>query len=634
MADKGATKLPGFVGWLILIIIVCAIALPIGIPLWLAITEKSYDFPDVRIDALVKPDGSLTLTEQRTFNFDGEFSFAFFTVDWPLDQIEDFSVSENGQPIPISTDESTSSQLKARWEFAADDEERTFTISYKARCAVDVWADTAHLNWQFIGTGWEVPTDHAFVRLHLPAAAVNPKKLARPTETCPFAAPGGDFRTRPLAKGETLAWGHGPLGGEVRIPDPQTVTLEVSDLPEFTFVEGSILFPESAVPFAYQVPAPMRETIATTEAQLAETANAERHALLAREAQNESRRQVLWFVLAGLVLSFILLILLSRLRDRVRGVPTNLQSPPEDIHPVELAQLWAGANGRMGMGNVYRTQMLHLARIGAIELQAVGPVSDPDDFRVRLRDVKDAEPRDMEFLEFLFPKSTDDDIALSSLKPTGERKTELREWWKLIDSSGKGLLRGMLPSVRWESVLTTMLAIAGIVLGIAITEWIEHPIALLLIPVALVGMTIAHVLIRPRIGEQGRERVAKWRAFRRFLTDFSSLPEAPTLAVVIWEQYLVYATALGVADEVEKQVKALIPPQELPSPWKGAPSGINSMAFVHRFNTVPVHSAVSTTSASSSSSSGIGSFSSGGGGGGGFSGGGGGGGGGTGGGAG
>jgi uncharacterized membrane protein len=239
----------------------------------------------------------------------------------------------------------------------------------------------------------------------------------------------------------------------------------------------------------------------------------------------------------------------------------------------------------------------------------------------------------MEFLEFLFPKATDDDIALSSLKPKGERRSELREWWKLVDSTGKGVLRGLLPSLRWESLLTTILGIASIPAGIILTIMIESPVALLLIALGVVGMSVAHVLIRPRIGEQGRERVAKWRAFRRFLTEFSSLPEAPALAVVIWEQYLVYATALGVADEVEKQVKTLIPPEELPSPWKGAPSGLDGFSMMRSFTTVPVHTAASTTTVSSSSSSGIGSFSSSSGGGGGFSGGGGGGGGGTGGGA-
>jgi uncharacterized membrane protein len=631
MANKNAGSLPGFVGWLILIIVVCAVVLPIGIPLWIALSAKSYDFPEVRIDATVQPDGSIDLVEKRTFDFDGQFSFAFFTISEPPQMIQGFTVREGDRQIPFA-DES-SYEFKARWNFAAEDEQRTFTISYRVLCAVDVWADTAHLDWQFIGTGWEVPTDHAFIRVHLPEAAANPKRIERPISPCTPAPSAAPAETRPLAPGETLAWGHGPLGGDVRVPDPQTVTFEISDLPEFTFVEGSIVFPETAVPLSYQTPAEFRETIVAIEAEAAETANAERRVLLAEEAQRDARRRFLWFLMAGVVVAFILLVLIARLRDRVRGVPKILQSPPEDIHPVELAQMWAVANGTLGMSNVYRTQMLHLARVGAIELQAVGHVTDPKDFRVRLRDMKDVEPRDVEFLEFLFPKSTDDDIGLSSLKPTGQRKTELREWWKLVDSSGKSVLRGLLPSLRWESLTTTLLGIGAVAAGGLMAGLIQSPVGLLLIPVGLIGMTIAHILIKPRIGEQGRERMAKWRAFRRFLTEFSSLPEAPTMAVVIWEQYLVYATALGVADQVEKQVKALIPPEELPSPWQGAPSGVNALSFVHSFNTVPVHSAASVAPPSTSTSSGIGSFSSSSGGGGGFSGGGGGGGGGTGGGA-
>src|ERR687891_1288616 len=112
-----------------------AIALVVGIPLiliaggvYLALqAEKSYEFPRVEIDASVLPDGSLELVERRTFAFDGRFSFAFFTVDWPVDQIVNFEVSENGRSIPVSTAESSSFQFKARWEFDAQDEQRTFS---------------------------------------------------------------------------------------------------------------------------------------------------------------------------------------------------------------------------------------------------------------------------------------------------------------------------------------------------------------------------------------------------------------------------------------------------------------------------------------------------------------------------
>jgi uncharacterized membrane protein len=153
--------------------------------------------------------------------------------------------------------------------------------------------------------------------------------------------------------------------------------------------------------------------------------------------------------------------------------------------------------------------------------------------------------------------------------------------------------------------------------------------------VALVTWFLAARFMPPRLPKKLRDRIAKWKAFRRFLKAFSSLPEAPALAVIIWEKYMVYATALGVAKQVEKQVRALVADEDLPSPWPGAPPGQGGYFWLHTFQTTQVAHAVSTVAHSSSSwSSGWGSSSSGGGfSGGGFSGGGGGGGGGTGGGA-
>jgi uncharacterized membrane protein len=409
------------------------------------------------------------------------------------------------------------------------------------------------------------------------------------------------------------------------------VTLDISNLAPFAFVEGSVLFPKEAVPLAYEVPAPMRQTILDQEVEMARVSNAQRLELLAQEAAERRRLMFFWVLLAAEVLVFAVAVMASRLRDRVPGMPDMLQDPPEELHPVDLAQLWGAAHGRLSMQNEYRAQMLHLARIGAIELSPVGRVTDPEDVIVKLKEVRDANPRDMEFLEFLFPESSDDEVAFSTLKPTGKRRKELRQWWDAMDTRRKKTLKRLLPSVRWESWVVTVVGLAGLV-GAFIAPALVGRWGLLLAPVSIVGMAIAHILIRPRLREEFRERVARWRAFRKFLTEFSTLPEAPTLAVIIWERYLVDAVALGCADEVEKQVTALIPPQELPEPWSGAPSGIGALHYVHSMNTVSVHTAASVTS-SSSSSSGIGSFSSSGGGGGGFSSGGGGGGGGTGGGA-
>src|SRR5687768_13128879 len=70
--------------------------------------DKSYHFPEVEIEATVNPDGSLSLVEHRTFDFNGDFSFAFFTIEpthAPPENILDFAVSRDGEPQTVFTSE-------------------------------------------------------------------------------------------------------------------------------------------------------------------------------------------------------------------------------------------------------------------------------------------------------------------------------------------------------------------------------------------------------------------------------------------------------------------------------------------------------------------------------------------------
>lgn len=45
----------------------------------------------------------------------------------------------------------------------------------------------------------------------------------------------------------------------------------------------------------------------------------------------------------------------------------------------------------------------------------------------------------------------------------------------------------------------------------------------------------------------GFEEFLKWRAFRLFMKDFSNLKAYASQSLIIWERYLVYATAFGIA---------------------------------------------------------------------------------------
>jgi uncharacterized membrane protein len=658
--------------------------------------SKSYRFTDVVIDATILHDGSLELVERRTFDFEGSFSTAYFTIDWAPELIEDFRVTRtapNGADEPLSVDiQRLLSQFKATWHFSVTDELATFRISYRVRCAVDVYEDTSHLLWQFVGTGWPEPTERVHVKLHVPGRATGDVP-ARPSEVCK-PVPVTDLphiEAQPLATGEVRAWGHGPLGGEVRIPDPQTVTFDVQDLPPRTFVEGSVLFSPDSVPLAFQRPETKRANILAEEAELAREANALRRQF----HRNRGTSTVLAFIIPLLMAA---LVVIAYRRDRVPDVPRHLQEPPEGLHPVELAYLWSAYRGRLSPKTAYRTQLLHLVRLRAIELSAVGLVTQPEDIRIRLRKMPQRRGLDRDFVEFLFEGDGSKVKSMRELTAnTGRQASELRDWVRRLQVKTRENVRRITSAgVRMESWILAALAlgtlgwaivsdsvggltavlstIAALLFGLAamaIISFIRRgsvrgstfgtilalvAVTLLVLPaVALtesfglgadrgallvlvtVGMWVAALRMMPeRLDPDLRARVARWKAFRRFLKEFSTLPDAPVLAVIVWEQYLVLATALDVAKKVERQVKALIPAEEIPSPLPGVPPGLESLRLIGGFNGVNVSAAAfhtASSSGSSSFSSGIGSFSSATGFGGGFSDGGGGGGGGTGGGA-
>jgi uncharacterized membrane protein len=115
---------------------------------------------------------------------------------------------------------------------------------------------------------------------------------------------------------------------------------------------------------------------------------------------------------------------------------------------------------------------------------------------------------------------------------------------------------------------------------------------------------------------------ARWQAFRRYLSDFSRLEESPPASLALWEQFLVYGIALGVAEQVLEAARLYAPPEiaqggSFYSPgYDGSLSVPDGSTFSSLENGFP--EAFSPPSSSGSwSGGGEGSFSGGGGGGGG-----------------
>ena len=248
-------------------------------------STKSYWFPEVDIDVTVREDGSFVYREARTYDFSGDFTFAFYQVmktrlagRGEVD-VTDLAISENGRELDergaheIDGDrvpgaywvdyDYGGNSVYAKWYYRADDERRTFVISYTVHDAVTVYDDHAQLYWKFIAGNWEVPTRRVTGTIHLPDGAV---------------------------KDEVRAWLHAVLTSEYEIVDGRTIRFEVDNLPPGRFVELRVLFPPSLVPGASErASGTIWDEAYEEEARWVEEANARRRR--AQETVESMRRR-------------------------------------------------------------------------------------------------------------------------------------------------------------------------------------------------------------------------------------------------------------------------------------------------------------------------------------------------------
>ncbi|MGH2711581.1 MAG: DUF2207 family protein [Actinomycetota bacterium] len=325
------------------------------------------------------------------------------------------------------------------------------------------------------------------------------------------------------------------------------------------------------------------------------------------------------FAITGATL-LILALLVGRARGHgVPGVPEILQEPPEEIHPAELAVLWGsfkrqspllaatGVFDPFTQRALYQTELLHLAQEGVIEIQAIGPVSKPKDLSVSLR--KQPEPVDAGFVQFLFAGGsgprTLTEIATASGRGAfagwaGGLRTKVMLGMVTTQMSGAGgpamtiagmvgwAMRTFVPLARqsrgWTSKLATLVGILG---GVVVTVVGSGAFNWMLAAVCIIGGLLASRLMPYRVPEAFRERLARWAAFRRFLVSHADMDDAPALGVIVWEKYLVYASALQAADEVESQVRRVVPVSMMLIPWLGA-GGLAWMSSIRSVAPAPV----------------------------------------------
>ena len=613
---------------------------------------RDYTIDKVDIDATILADGSLDVVETRAFNFDGHFNGVY----WDISQgeyegrtieveIVRAGVVEDGSFIAFSegySEENHTYEVNDNYDYTelklfnqADDETVYFQIEYKLSNLVGRHEDAAELYWKFVSDGWQVESENVTCIVHLP---VPEGESVVPEDNC-------------------RAWGHGPLDATVYF-NGSDVEYTVPGVGSYEFAEARITFPEHWVPEATQQGGTIVDDIVAEETEWADEANERRQEAIEHMERVNTGGTVASGVGVAAALGTLGLVFKKRKEyqetrrtlfddDYYRDVPTG-------DHPAVLGTLYNDGSVPEGaftatLMRLTDDKLIFLEKRQFVKNRIILGDKVFDDFCISFdpndhivdpiqgqvaRDANHIDQKALDFLRWLARKAGDENLLqFSSIKKTAQKKAEQYKdrydgWTETVnavytkrftttESNGMGVLIAV-------GVIEIILAIV-LVFAMLILEFSPLPAliggAALLVSGIIACFTAASA---DNLNAEGREVKAKLEALRRWLRDFTRLNEAVPQDVILWNRLLVMAVALGVSEEVLKQLEMYYP-QILDDPmirstyyWYYADSMLGSPASAFASAMEAAHSVSEAQLASSD-------WSSGGGGGGGFSGGGGGG---------
>lgn len=552
--------------------------------------DRSYSIDHVQIDATVDEDGTLHVSETRTYNFHGQFNGVYQSIatipDGSTLQLRGAQVrcgidEELDLPyIPFKDDYGSNPAGAPTGQYSYDEDYSRFyvfqrmsdakcdiTVNYSITHFVQFYDDTADLYWQFIGDEWDVPNENIEARVTLPV-------------------PEGE---KASAGENVLIYGHGPLDGDISL-SAGVVHAYVPEAGDGDFAEMRVLYPRQW----------------SNSSESAPNVHKGKHLDEAKAEEKEYieapiRRARYTTVGAGgvsivaLIAAFIGFLRRGREYRPVFKEKYWRDVPARDIHPAIVTRIWTWNNKAKDIP----VTLMHLSNIGAIRLLDVSgpqyaPYNSNDKFAiVRVSDFKGELTKiDELVMDFLFrtvvreawkESETGNGTAWreglaaaigGGLEPTdvvlfsdfecvargrpygfkaasGKISANIEnqvEKLQVFEKSGEGVTYtlGIGAVVFWLAAL----GIGGVA---EVSIWVH-------IGLGLAGfILLALAFFMRRRTPYANEIAAKSAALKRWLEDFSRLNEAPITDVKLWGELMVYAAAFGVADKAMEQLRRVIP---------------------------------------------------------------------------
>lgn len=532
----------------------------------------SYNITNLDILANLQKDGSMEVQEAVTYDI-GDINGILFDIDTKgfgelnyIDIFEDVG-QKNGQyqykRVPSSKYEISLSDDLYRIKLYSKNSNNTrnFLFVYTLPNAVNVYNDVAQFNRKMVGENWQQSIDNVSVKINIPV-------------------------DESYDNSKIFAFGHGPLTGDI-IKEYNIVQYSLENYYPGDFVEAHILMePEifSKIDKNKIIHKNVKEELLAMEKEFADEANAERERAQKREEfLNDIKKydKAIFTSLASFwaAIMFYIHRIFKKENKYKDKFGKYLRELPDDYSPALAGTIMTG---NINNEEILAT-LLDLIRRKKIELEEVSGKN-----RLVLKaDTKNLRTQENTIVDIYFNDFGDgksvvlEDIKTRNLSISTAKKFEkwqyqiLSEMDRLkLDYESLGFIKGALFFI----IGITFFLGAG-----ALTSITENPIFILLGFMGFILIPSSFATKKPNSNLQ--EAKARWGAFKNFLEDYSQLEDAKISSIHLWEQYFVYAVAMGVSEKVVKAYKKALEMGYVQDTTAGLNSGVNSFRTLSLMDT-------------------------------------------------
>lgn len=496
---------------------------------------------------------------------------------------------------------------------------KQYLIKYTVEDVIKKYNDCAELYWQFVGSEFEISADSITGIIKLPNKVSD--------------------------KDELKVWGHTEyLNGEIYVTDLDIVEFNVNKYKSGNFVEVRIAMPTYLFEKVSSENISQEEKlddIIKEETEWANEANAR------RDRRNKNFKLL---ILATILVNTSIGIMFSKkikknkqfLEKNPNILPEQQleyyrELPDKEETPLEAVFILKTGYKQSCLPNVFSATILNFALKGYIRIEQEGKT-----IKILLNKIKTDELTgdEKKVLGILRAASNNNELTMAELEKyiknypsklmnlnsTFEKvsKTQASEKGKFDTNRFNKQIVYAEKNVGYIFLLIIIITASIFTIGYAYKNVQSMLITCTIISLAFfIVVTIINLILNIKITtsfngftQKGINEQEQWKAFKKYMEDFSYLNEKEIPELVLWEKYLVYATAFGIASKVLKQLQVTYPELNNQDTISNMVL-FNAMYNSNGFNTGFINSISSSTSRMYSST-----YSSGSGGGGGFSGGG------------